>query len=145
LPDLDFIVQGTKGALASLTFCGTVSRDNDGKAPWIEGDPVTIDTTMTAADFSRKKLGAAGARILAAFMSSTSENFAAQGALASLDISFNFINDKQAAALKQICAAKSIALQHKEEKEEDDEDEEEEEEEGDGAEEEEEHAYGFKL
>jgi hypothetical protein len=35
---------------------------------WKEGDAVTIDTTMTEADFSGKKLGVAGAQILAAFM-----------------------------------------------------------------------------
>jgi hypothetical protein len=32
-----------------------------------EGDPVTINTTMTEADFSGKELGVAGAQILAAF------------------------------------------------------------------------------
>ena len=48
-----------KGSLSSLTFCGHTYK---------EGEPVTINTTMTAADFSGKGLGAAGAQILAAFM-----------------------------------------------------------------------------
>jgi hypothetical protein len=62
------------GSLSKLTFRGG-------------GDPVTIDTTMTEADFSGKKLGLIGAQILAAFMST--KLFEAKGALSSLDISQN--------------------------------------------------------
>ena len=65
-----------------------------------------MDTTMTEADFSGKKLGAAGAQILAAFMST--KLFEAKGSLASLDISDNRIGDEQQAKIKEICAGKSI-------------------------------------
>jgi hypothetical protein len=62
------------GPLSSLTFNGCVQVFTDlngGRSKgWKEGDPVTIDTTMTEADFSGKKLGALGAQILVAFMSS---------------------------------------------------------------------------
>ena len=65
-----------------------------------------MDTTMTEADFSGKKLGAAGAQILAAFMST--KLFEVKGSLASLVISGNNIGDEQEAKIKQICAGKSI-------------------------------------
>jgi hypothetical protein len=61
---------------------------------------------MTAADFSGKKLGAAGAQILAAFMST--KLFEAKGSLASLTISNNQIGSVQEAKIKQICAGRSI-------------------------------------
>jgi hypothetical protein len=90
-----------KGLLSKLTFNGGVTdwRGN-------EGDPVTIDTTMTKADFSGKKLGTSGAQILAAFMST--KLFEAKGSLASLTISDNNIGDEQQAKIKEICAGKSI-------------------------------------
>jgi hypothetical protein len=87
------------GSLSKLTFCG-IDRWGD------EGDAVTIDTAMIEADFSGKKLGAAGAQVLAAFMST--KLFEAKGSLASLDISDNNIGDAQEAKIKQICAGKSI-------------------------------------
>ena len=62
-----------------MTFNGGVEDDYGN---WEQGDPVTIDTTMTEADFSREKLGAAGAQILAAFMST--EQFEAKGSLSKL-------------------------------------------------------------
>jgi hypothetical protein len=68
------------GSLSKLTFCG-IDRWGD------EGDAVTIDTSMTEADFSGKKLGAAGAQILSAFMST--ELFEAKGSLSRLDVSGN--------------------------------------------------------
>ena len=49
-----------------------------------ESDPVTIDTTMTEADFSSRKLCPAGTQILTAFISR--DCFQAEGALASLTI-----------------------------------------------------------
>jgi hypothetical protein len=63
---------------------------------------------MTEADFSGKKLGAAGAQILAAFMST--KLFEAKGSLSKLKM------DKydsgqgcvQEAKIKQICAGRSI-------------------------------------
>ena len=48
------------GALEKFAFSGMVG----GK----EGPPVTIETSMTEADFSKKKLGASGAIMLAAFL-----------------------------------------------------------------------------
>ena len=49
------------GAMAKFTFSGMVGR--------IEGLPVTIETSMTEADFSKKRLGASGAIMLTAFLS----------------------------------------------------------------------------
>ena len=69
------------GALASLTFCG------NGGFQGTEGDPVTINTTITEANFSDKKLGPAGAQILAAFIER--KFFQDNGALAKLDLSGN--------------------------------------------------------
>jgi hypothetical protein len=89
--------------LSKLTFNGGVT---DRRGDWKEGGAVTIDTTMTEADFSGKNLGAAGAQILAAFIST--KMFEAKGSLASLDISRNRIGDEQEAKIKQICAGKSI-------------------------------------
>jgi hypothetical protein len=48
-----------------------------------------IDTTMTEADFSGKKLGLTGAQILAAFMST--KLFEAKGALVSLNLAKNYL------------------------------------------------------
>ena len=61
-----------------MTFCG------NGGPHGGEGDAVTMDTTMTEADFSGKKLGAAGAQILAAFMST--KLFEAKGSLSKLKL-----------------------------------------------------------
>ena len=71
--------------LASLTFCGCDINGDDGQA-------VTINTTMMEAEFSKKKLGIAGALILAAFMST--KLFKAKGALTKLDISENCLTGK---------------------------------------------------
>ena len=49
-----------KGALVKFTFSGMVDC--------IEGPPVTIETSMTEADFSKKLLGASGTTMLAAFL-----------------------------------------------------------------------------
>ena len=69
--------------MSSLTFNGGFEEYGS----WNEGDAVTIDTTMTEADFSGKKLGITGAQILVAFMST--KLFEAKGSLSSLDISQN--------------------------------------------------------
>ena len=50
------------GALSKMTFTG-----NGGKY-WSDLDPVTVESGMTEADFSNKKLGPAGAIILAAWI-----------------------------------------------------------------------------
>ena len=71
------------GSLSKLIFYGGFEE----YGRWKEGDAVTIDTTMTEADFSGKGLGAAGAQILAAFMST--KLFEAKGSLSQLDVSGN--------------------------------------------------------
>ena len=48
------------GALEKFTFSGMVGNS--------EGPPVTIETSMTEADFSGKILGASGGIMLAAFL-----------------------------------------------------------------------------
>ena len=50
----------TMGAMAKFTFSGMVGTR--------EGPPVTAETSMTEADFSKKMLGASGAIMLAAFL-----------------------------------------------------------------------------
>ena len=94
------------GSLSKLIFNGGQFKYKAGRWGWEEGGTVTIDTTMTEADFSGKELYAAGAQILVAFMST--ELFEAKGSLASLDISDNSIGDEQEAKIKQICAGKCI-------------------------------------
>ena len=61
---------------------------------------------MTEADFSNKHLGESGARILAAWISST--KFKDSGALVSLNICANKIGSEQEANIRHICANKSI-------------------------------------
>ena len=75
---------------------------------WNEGGAVTIDTTMTEADFSGKKLGVTGTQILVAFMST--ELFEAKGSLSYLAIFNNAIGSEQKALIEQICTEKSIML-----------------------------------
>jgi hypothetical protein len=55
-----FLRQNT--AMSKLTFCG------NGGQGGADGDPVTIESTMTEADFSGKRLGAGGAMLVAAFL-----------------------------------------------------------------------------
>ena len=69
------------GSLSSLTFNGGKLKYGSA-GDWEDGEVVTIDTTMTEADFSRKKLGVAGAQILVAFMST--KLFEAKGSLSKL-------------------------------------------------------------
>jgi hypothetical protein len=93
------------GSLSSLTFSGAKSRDDDGCGPWIDGDPVTINTTMIEADFSGKGLGhAGGAQILAAFMST--KLFQDMGSLFSANLLGNNIGVEQAQELVKIKEAK---------------------------------------
>jgi hypothetical protein len=72
------------GSLSSLTLNYGGGRAKDNYGDWQEGDPVTIDTTMTEADLSGENLGIAGAQILAAFIST--KHFKTKGALAKLTI-----------------------------------------------------------
>ena len=70
-PDIDNVIPGyidaailydnsANGAMAKFTFSGRVGKT--------QGLPVTIETSMTEADFSKKLLGASGAIMLAAFL-----------------------------------------------------------------------------
>ena len=78
--------------MAKFTFSGYTYK---------EGPPVTIETSMTEADFSSKKLGPSGAIMLAAFLPSASKYknplcptpdiFFAIRALTSLNVSDNRI------------------------------------------------------
>jgi Ran GTPase-activating protein (RanGAP) involved in mRNA processing and transport len=61
---------------------------------WEEGDAVTIDTTMTEADCSGKKLGVVGAQILAAFMAGSFFQDK-RAALSNLHIGCNDIPEEQ--------------------------------------------------
>ena len=85
--------------MSKLTFCGCDQYDN-------EGDAVTIDTAMTEADFSGKKLGTAGALILAAFMST--KLFEAKGALSELDLSKNDLGSAGLSAVSEALKSASI-------------------------------------
>ena len=71
-----------------------------------DAPPVTLDATMTEADFSGKHLGVSGAMILAAFISG--KYFQDNGALSKLDICNNKIGQEQEAEIRQICDSKSI-------------------------------------
>jgi hypothetical protein len=89
------------GSLSKLTFCGNGGFQD-------EGDAVTIDTTMTEADFSGKKLGAAGAQILSAFMST--KLFEAKGTFSKLDLSKNDLRSEGLSAVSE--ALKSTSIKH---------------------------------
>ena len=62
-----------------------------------DAPPVTLDATMTEADFSGKHLGVSGALILAAFISG--KYFQDNGALVNLNISNNSLGPEGAQAL----------------------------------------------
>jgi hypothetical protein len=66
---------------------------------WTEGDIVTLESSMTEANFSNKKLGVHGAMIISAWLSSGKD----KGAMTSLNISQNGLGDVGAA--KHILAA----------------------------------------
>jgi hypothetical protein len=80
-------------SLSSLTFNGGHTEGGQ----WKEGDAVTIDTTMTEADFSGKNLGVAGAQILAAFIAR--KLFQDKGLLSSLHLGHNNIPEEQMKAI----------------------------------------------
>ena len=82
-----------RGALASLTFNGGI----EGQYGWKEGETVTINITMTEADFSNKKLGSSGAQILAAFIER--KFFQDNGALSNLHLGQNSIPEEQMRAI----------------------------------------------
>ena len=63
-------------------------------------NPVTIETSMTEADFSNKKLGTEGAQILAAFIKR--KFFQDNGALASLNLANNNLGAEGAQCLAKV-------------------------------------------
>jgi hypothetical protein len=58
------------GALSTLTFSGERDRTGivDAHADYSNNEPITMETTMTEADFSGKELGASGGMMVAAFL-----------------------------------------------------------------------------
>ena len=58
-------ISNTKGALAKFTFSGDVTSYDTDK---YNSKPVTIESSMTEADFSGKVLQASGAIMLTAFL-----------------------------------------------------------------------------
>ena len=82
--------------MASLTFNGGIQ----GRRGWEEGEVVTINTTMTEADFSNKKLGPLGAQILAAFIER--KFFQDNGALVSLNLANNNLGAEGAQCLAKV-------------------------------------------
>jgi hypothetical protein len=79
------------GALSKLTFSGGIQ----GVYGWEEGDAVTLESGMTEANFSNKKLGVPGAMIISAWFSSGKDN----GTLLSVNLLKNFVSIVQAQAL----------------------------------------------
>jgi hypothetical protein len=65
-----------------------------------ESNPVTIDTTMTEADFSSRKLCPAGTQILAAFI--FRDFFQAEGALVSLNLANNSLKAQGARHVAEV-------------------------------------------
>jgi hypothetical protein len=68
-------------ALSTLIFNGGVTEYGD----WITGDAVILESSMTEANFSNKKLGVPGAMIISAWLSSGKD----KGAMTSLNLSWN--------------------------------------------------------
>jgi hypothetical protein len=92
------------GALSKLTFCGIDQSAMEYR--FGKGDPVTINTTMTEADFSGKKLGVTGAQILVAFMST--KLFEAKGSLCELDLSKNDLRSEGLCVVSEALKSTSI-------------------------------------
>jgi hypothetical protein len=92
------------GALTKLIFGGD-KLYNRQKDEWIAAEPATLEVGMTEADFSNKHVGAAGAIIVAAWISHRDK-----GALIKLDISSNYIEAAQEGRLQRICTASGIEL-----------------------------------
>ena len=75
------------GSLSKFTWSGEKRPRWNSGGVWQDAPPVTLDTTMTDADFSNKHLGVSGATILAAFISSRSMKD--KGSLVSLNLAGN--------------------------------------------------------
>jgi hypothetical protein len=82
--DLADVIPGM-GGLSKLIFNGGV----DGFGGWTEGDIATLESSMTGANFSNKKLGVPGAMIISAWLSSGKD----KGALSSLNLAANNLGE----------------------------------------------------
>ena len=100
------IFSDAKGALARLDLSGnyTVARYSFHDSPGFIrpiAAALKTNTTITDLNLSNNNLNAEAAKIL-------SEDIQDNGALASLDVSNNRIDENQKAKIEQICARKSI-------------------------------------
>jgi hypothetical protein len=68
-------------AISKLIFNGGVTE----RGRWVEGGTVTLESSMTDANFSNKKLGVPGAMIISAWLSSGKD----KGAMTSLNLASN--------------------------------------------------------
>jgi hypothetical protein len=93
------------GSLSKLTWSGE-QWVNKETGELEDAPPVTLDTTMTEADFSNKHLGACGAMILAAFISSKSMKD--KGSLSELDLSKNNLRSEGLSAVSEALKSTSI-------------------------------------
>jgi hypothetical protein len=84
------LADGLRRNTTSTSMCFTVK----------ESDPVAIDTTMTEADFSNRKLCPAGTQILAAFI--FRDCFQAEGALVSLNLANNDLKAQGAKHIAEV-------------------------------------------
>jgi hypothetical protein len=73
---------------------------------WEDGYPVALEADMTEANFSSKRLGAAGAVIISAWLSSGKD----KGALSKLDVHSNRIPPTDQALLQSACDKKGVSL-----------------------------------
>ena len=80
-------------AISKLIFNGGVAEHRR----WVEGDTVTLESSMTEANFSNKKLGVPGAMIISAWLSSGKD----KGAMTSLHVGMNRIPETE---MKEIIA-----------------------------------------
>jgi hypothetical protein len=71
------------GAISKLIFNGGVTE----RGRWVRGGTATLESSMTEANFSNKKLGVSGAVIISAWLSSGKD----KGALTSLNLASNNI------------------------------------------------------
>jgi hypothetical protein len=90
------------GALTKLIFGGDKWYNGE---EWATHEPATLEVGMVEADFSNKGLTAAGAVIIAAWISHKD-----MGALIKLDIRNNRIGAEQEQGLHRICVAGGIEL-----------------------------------
>ena len=83
--------------MSKLTWSGDRYADAYTYGREVVAPPVTLDTSMSEADFSGKHLGVSGALILAAFISG--KYFQDNGAMSILNVSNNNLGPQGATAL----------------------------------------------